>query len=199
MSQFHYIGSPVELPLGERGSVLSSKKHSEVLASPEYQAKREELRLQGMTPLEDIVDLSHLRDEDCLVYDTEEDAAGIYIEALGYWNEEIRKHFQSPYVYKISPNWGGFAVLPSHQETRPEPLNASLKCCRELFKLMRDFGAPGAVFELYTCWADEEGHPRNKKLDRVIDLPYFQLEQGFDLLEKEYIVVKLTEQERGDE
>ncbi|OBZ07637.1 hypothetical protein A8L34_26295 [Bacillus sp. FJAT-27264] len=191
MTQFHYIGSPVELPLGERGSVLSSKTRSEMLASPQYQAKREELKQQGMVPLEEIFDLSHLRDEDCLVYDTEEDAGGIYIEALGYWNEEIRKHFQSPYVYKISPNWGSFTAKPADQETRPDSENASLKCCRELFKLMQDFGVPGSVFELYSCWADEEGDPRNKKYDRVIDLSTFSLEQGFDLLEKEYIVLNL--------
>ena len=191
MSRFHYIGSATELPLGERGSVLSSKTYNEVKNSPEYLRQREALRDQGMIPLDDIVDLSHLRDEDCLVYDSEEDAAGIFIEELGYWNEEIRKHFRSPFVYRISPNWGGFSVSPKLKDTLTGSYNASLKCCRELFKVMTDYGVSGSEFELYTCWAEEEDHPRNKKLDRIFDLASLSLEDGFDLREKEYIVVKI--------
>lgn len=136
MSRFHYIGSATELPLGERGSVLSAKTYNEVKNSPEYKKQREVIRLQGIIPLEDIVDLSHLRAGDHLVYDSEEDAAGIFIEELGYWNDEIRKHFRSPFVYRISPNWGGFS-------------------------------------------------------DRILDLTSLSLEDGFELREKEYVVIKI--------
>lgn len=191
MSRFHYIGSSTELPLGERGSVLSTKTYNEVKNSTEYKKQREDLRLQGIIPLEDIVDLSHLRAEDHLVYDSEEDAAGIFIEELGYWNDEIRKHFRSPFVYRISPNCGGFSVSPKLKDTLPGSYNASLKCCRELFKLMEDYGVSGAEFELYTCWAEEEGFPRNKKYDRIFDLTSLSLEDGFELREKEYVVIKI--------
>lgn len=191
MSRFHYIGSATELPLGERGSVPSAKTYNEVKNSPEYKKHREALRLQGIIPLDDIADLSHLRDENCLVYDSEEDAAGIFIEELVYWNDEIRKHFRSTYVYRISPNWGGFSVSPKLKDTLPGSYNASLKCCRELFRLMTDYGVSGAEFELYTCWAEEEGLPRNKKYDRIFDLASLSLEDGFELREKEYIVVKM--------
>lgn len=191
MTLFHYIGSPVELPLGERGSRSSFKTYSELLNDPVFQAKREKARMQGTIPLEDIIDLSHLKDEEVQVFDTEEDAAGIYIEELGSWNREICKHFHSEYMYRISPSWGGFRVLSAHLETREESENASLKCCRELFKLMRDFGPAGAEFELYSCWADEESYPRKKAQDRIIELSSFSLEAGFDMEDKEYILVKL--------
>lgn len=29
---------------------------------------------------------------------------------------------------------------------------------------MTDYGVSGAEFELYTCWAEEEGLPRNKSM-----------------------------------
>lgn len=73
-------------------------------------------------------------------------------------------------MYRISPNWGSFSVSPELKNTLSGSYNASLKCCRELFKLMTDIGVAGTEFELYTCWAEEEGHPRNKKYDRIFDL-----------------------------
>lgn len=191
MSRFHYIGSDRALPLGERGSVRSTKTYNEVKDSSEHKKQREDLRLQGIIPLDDIIDLSHLRDDNCLIYDSEEDAAGIFVEELGYWNDEIRKHFQSPYVYRVSPNWGGFSVSPKPKDSHIGSYSASFKCCRELFKLMTDYGLSGTMFELYTCWAEEEGLPRNKKYDRILDLASFSLEDGFELREKEYIVIKI--------
>lgn len=190
MSCYHYIGSGSKLPLGERGSVLSSKTYSEMRVSPEFKKQQAALRAKGMVPMEEIFDMSHLKDEDHLVYDTQEDAAGIYIEELSHWNSVIRKHFHSPYVYRISSNGGSFSISAKLQEMDLESYKASLKCCRELFKLMEDFGIESSDFELYTCWADEEDFPRNKKLDRVIDLSEFHLEVDFELLEKQYIVVR---------
>lgn len=193
MTQFYYIGSPVPLPLGERGSVPSKRTYSEVIASPEYIAKQEELRAQGMVPLSDIVDLSHIRNEDSLLFDTEEDAAGIYLAEVHYLNAPVTKQFRNPYVYAVSASWGSFEVKPEHAELYPESHKASLKCCRELFKVMKEFAPAGDVeYELYACWADEEEFPRRRKLDRIIRLADFDPErEGFQLEEKQYIVVKL--------
>ncbi|RXZ81146.1 hypothetical protein EBB07_15735 [Paenibacillaceae bacterium] len=191
MSLFHYIGSAAELPIGERGSVPSAKTYREMMASPEYQKKAAERRAAlGLVP--SAFDLSHLKDEQILVFDTEEDAAGIYIQPLGDWFRAIRQHFKSPFVYQLSPNWGGFTIPYRSKEGAREPSPASEKCCRELFKLMEDYGAPAAQFELYSCWADEEHFPRKKELDRIIHLADFQLEDGFELLDKQYIVVQLA-------
>ena len=48
--------------------------------------------------------LSHIQENQIEVYDSMEDAAGIYVQQLEAWNEAVRKHFTNKYVYQVSPN-----------------------------------------------------------------------------------------------
>lgn len=54
---------------------------------------------------------------------------------------------------------------------------------------MNEYGEEQDGFELYTCWVDDECEP--KKSSIVIELKNFSLHNGFELKDREYIVVKL--------
>ncbi|MNI27857.1 hypothetical protein D3C73_816130 [compost metagenome] len=119
------------------------------------------------------------------------DAAGIYIQELGVWNEGIRKHFKHPYVYQISANFGSFYLSPNMKKSYPENYKADLKCINELFLLIREYGSADEPVEIYTCWSGEESDEPNNDLNLVIDLLSFELKEGFELKEKQYIQVRI--------
>lgn len=189
MSLFHYIGSSKELPLGERGRRKSSADKSSGKLTKAIRFRSAHLP-EGAIPLEQIVDLSHIQEDEIEVYDSMEDAAGIYIQDLGTWNGEIRGHFTNPFVYQIAANWGGFSVHPNLKENFPEQYKAHVKCIRELFDLMKEYGSDHEQFELYTCWDGEEKQRKNEKLHKIIDLKIFQLGDEFELKDKQYILIK---------
>ncbi|MDN4620581.1 hypothetical protein QCD85_20865 [Paenibacillus sp. PsM32] len=193
MSRFYYIASSYELPLGERGGIFHTLPYSEWITSPEYLANQEKQRADGMVPLTDIVDFSTFADRNIIVYKTQEDAAGIFIQEIPRWAGVLQKHFHHPFIYMISPESGDFNIEADPDQYEDlDAYRASLKCCRELFKLMEEYRGDAEDFELYTCWSGEEDEPRNIKLDRVIDLNTYDVaQQGFEMLEKQYVLVKL--------
>lgn len=187
MSRFYYLASPVPLPCGERGLIFTMKLYREVIAEPEYQYKQEESRQAGRIPLGDIVDLSHLNDRHVMVFETEEDAAGIVLHEPGVYQIAIRHHFHQPYVYQISAQGGGFEIprnLPEEMEGNFLPTR---KCCRLLGELLNENAVSGEYFEFYTCWDGEEEWPREQKLDWDVDLASFVWEEGLQPQEKQYI------------
>lgn len=190
MSMFHYIGSNRELPLGERGRIKSSDDRSSGKSTKAIRF-RSAILPEGSTPLEQIIDLSHIKEDEIEVYDSMEDAAGIYIEELGNWNAAIRKHFKSPFVYQISPNWGSFFLNSELEKQLPDEYRASVKCINELFKLMREYGVDHDEYELYSCWANEEDEMKNDELTKTIDLKSFTISDNFELKERQYILVKI--------
>lgn len=191
----HYIASPVELPVGVRGVKQSIKKYSEVKEN--VQAKREEMKKQGIVSIEDIVDLSHLKDENWIVFDTQEDAAGISIypiepkEIEGHYSKAILGHFKNSFVYEVVAEWGKFRIDARFKNMDLDLYNAHLKCVHELFKVMRDFGTEGQKFELYTCWDGEWHEKRDTTLDRSIDLKSFEVGGFFELRDRQYIEVEI--------
>lgn len=187
MSRFYYLASPVPLPCGESGLAFTMKPYSEVVASPEHQLKQEESRQAGMVPLGDIVDLSHLNDKLVMVFETEEDAAGIVIRELDTYREAVRHHFKQPYVYQITAEGGGFEIPANVPEELAVNFLPARKCCRLLGELLREQAVPGEYFEFYTCWAGEEDWPRANKLDRDVDMASFVWEEGLQPQEKQYI------------
>jgi hypothetical protein len=116
---------------------------------------------------------------------------GIYIEPLHNRNIVIKKHFESTYVYGIAANWGGFFLNSLMKKDFPEDYKCNVKCIKELFRLMQDYGADGDEFELYSCWYDEEHEARDDSLTAVIDLRSFTVQDNFQLKDKQYIKVKL--------
>lgn len=176
--------------MGERGSLPSSKTYEEVReAKTIAEQANERLRATGAVPLEQLFDLSHLRAEQFLVYDSMADAAGIFIQKLSDGNKPVRQHFRHPFVYQISPNCGQFTLHPARLEKFPDEYEANQKCIRELFRLMEEYGEAGDEFELYSCWIGEETEP--KKSSNTIELQKFTIDREFELKDREYIVVKL--------
>lgn len=191
MSLYHYMASAKPLPLGARGGKKSLDDVSGDKPPKAFRFKAYELQ-EGMTPIDQIMDLSHIQDDEIEVYDTMEDAAGIYINSLGPWNEVIKRHFKLPYVYEVAPNWGQFFYSEELKLKFPEEYRASRKCVTELFQLMRDYGdEQNNEFELYSCWTENEHKARNHRLDRFIELNTFNWEDSFQMHDQQYIVVKI--------
>lgn len=90
-------------------------------------------------------------------------------------------------MYKF---YGSFHLSERLKSHSIEAYNSNKKCLEELFKHIEENISDGEEFEIYTCWADEEGEERNKKLDKVIDLKSFVIPESFDFQEREYIVIK---------
>lgn len=168
MSRFYYLASPVPLPCGERGLAFTMKPYREVIASPEHQ-------------------LSHLNDKLVMVFETEEDAAGIVIRELDTYREAVRHHFKQPYVYQIFAQGGDFEIPKNLPVEMAEHFLSTRKCCRLLGELLREQAVPGEYFEFYTCWAGEEDWPRANKLDRDVDMASFVWDEGLQPQEKQYI------------
>jgi hypothetical protein len=188
MSLFHYIGANKELPLGKRGSKKIDDGH-------ESESKRLAIRIKntnlpkGMIPLEQIIDLSHIKPDNIEEYETMEDAAGIYIEEVPQCYSSIKNHFKSKYVYQVSASFGNFLLNKSLKERYSESYSANKKCLKELFKLIEENINEDENMEIYSCWADEEDEPRNRKLDMSINLVSFEIGDNFELKDKQYIVV----------
>lgn len=188
MSLFHYIGANKKLPLGERGS----KKINYCCDSD---GKRTAINIrssnlpEGMIPLDQIIDLSHIKLNEIEEYETMEDAAGIYVKEVPPCYNAIKKHFKSKFVYWVSANFGIFLLNESIKERYIDSYSANKKCLKELFKLIEENINGNEVIEIYSCWADEEEESRNRKLDMVINLSSFEIGDNFELKDKQYIVV----------
>jgi hypothetical protein len=186
MSLLHYIGANKKLPLGERGSKKINTGHESETKRSAIKIKNANLP-QGMIPLEQIIDLSHIKPDEIEGYETMEDAAGIYVQELPPRYSEIKRHFRSKHIYMVSANWGHFNV---NEELDRESYSANKKCLKELFKLIAENITEDGEIEIYTCWADEEEESRNRRLDMVINLSSFEVGDNFELKDKQYIVVK---------
>jgi hypothetical protein len=188
MSLFHYIASGVPLPTGERGSrrsALDKSGDNPITAIRILSSTRRE----GSVSLEEILGPSWFKEEQTAVYDTVADAAGIYINELPPGREAVRKHFQQPYVYALEPNMGGFHIIPEMKEHFPDEYEAHEKCIRVLLELLKETGDEHTAFEIYSCWYDEEEHPRDEKLSSVIRLSSFEIGERFELKDKQYISI----------
>lgn len=189
MSIMHYIAAGSALPMGESGG----KKLREVNRS---EKKVKAIRFiseklpEGAVPLEQIIDLSDIKEDETEVYATFEDAAGIYVEDITPQEDAVRKHFRNQFVYRVSPCWGNFFINEQIKNMHPDRYKASRKCLTELFEYIRRNSAAGEEVEIYTCWYDEGEKARNDDLDTFIDLKAFVIEDDFGLREGQYIVVK---------
>jgi hypothetical protein len=188
MSLFHYIGSNKKLPLGERGSkkidngYMAGNKRSAIKIKSSNLPK-------GMIPLEEIIDLSHIKPNEIEEYETMEDAAGIYVQVVPTSYNAIKKHFKSKYVYWVSANFEIFLLNESIKERYSDSYIANKKCLKELFKLIAENINEDEEMEIYSCWADKEEDPRDRRLDTVINLNSFEIGENFELKHKQYIVV----------
>lgn len=184
MTLYYYIGSPKELPTGSFGQKKTIMKLKDALRL--YPPKNEE------TALHNVFDLSHLYEQDTEVYETEEDAAGLYVSGP-LRNEDTAGHFKYPYVYQADPNGGSYHISKQLQKRAPISYATGKKCLAELFSYLNRNLEPGEEAELFACWADNSGRfsePRNRKLDLALDLNTFKLGEEFEWRQQQYILVK---------
>jgi replication fork clamp-binding protein CrfC len=102
MSIMHFLAANKEMPLGSFGEkrIKSATKDKKAI-----QLKNVELP-EGYIPLEQVIDLSDIKEEEIEVYSTYEDAAGIYVEKVPTENENVKKTFSESFVYLVSANMG---------------------------------------------------------------------------------------------
>lgn len=190
MSMTHYIASTKKLPLGEFGS--SKAKICDINEKVKA-IKFTSVQLpEDYVPLENIIDLTELdiKKNEIEIYETYNDAAGIYVQNIELQDEKIRKHFKNKFIYKVSPNWGKFFFSKELLSSDPQMYMLNKKCVNELFAYIRQNICENEEIEIYTCFINEECDERNDNLDMVIDLQNFNSSDGFELKEKQYVLVR---------
>lgn len=187
MSLFHYIGAPRELPLGQRGG-RRSEEHIQNHSSPIIMFRDGR---HPMIPLERFIADSEIKEEEIEVYDSLVDLAGVYIMPIHNGNKDIKKHFTNPFVYQIAASWGSFQLNSMLKDSYPDDYKVNVRCMEVLAQLIRDYGAEGEVFELYSSWADEEYKDKDRSLTQVLDLKCIAVLEHFELIDRQYIQVKL--------
>lgn len=189
MSFMYHIASNKELPLGSFGGKKSYKLENAKKETKAFKILSADLP-KSAVPLEQIIDLSHIKEDEIEVYDTFEDAAGIYVENIHPSNENVRKHFKNKFIYQVSENIGKFFFDPELLKNDRETFLANRKCITTLFDCIRNNISENECIEIYTCWYGKEGEERNYNLDTVIKLNDFIIGDSFELKEGQYILVE---------
>ncbi|REK76712.1 hypothetical protein [Paenibacillus paeoniae] len=145
MSLFYYIAANHELPTGSFGHKKQVMTIMEYLTNVNPSA-REQFGMQVM--LEKDPEGKQLME----VFETEEDAAGIYVVRLD--NAEVAKVFTLPFVYQVNPEGGSYTIDDSLQEKIPHLYIGSQKCVSTLLSYLDEQMKTGDKVELYSCWAD---------------------------------------------
>lgn len=185
MSLLHYLAANKLLPTGEFGSIKIKDANN-----PKAIVFLKAEQLEGTTPLNQIIDMPELQEDEIVVYESSEDAAGIYIMAIDHEYRSVQKQFKNKFVYSLSPNFGIFQVDDELKRISIECYRDNKKCVDTLFNFIYSQVTPGESIELYSCWAGEEEEEKNGKLDTCIDISTFEMGRTFKLQERQYIRFK---------
>lgn len=181
MTLFYYIATDKELPTGSYGKKKTIMKLKDAL----------KLYPPNENSPTSIFDLSHLYEQNTEVYETEEDAAGLYVSGP-LTNQDTSRHFRNPFVYQVDHDGGSFQISDRIKEISPQAFLLGKKCLTELFTYLDHHLVSGEHAELYACWAhgmERFEEPRNRKLDLVLNLNTFELGEEFEWQDRQYIVV----------
>lgn len=184
MTLFYYIAASHELPTGSFGQKKTVMTIIDYVTNVNPAAK-DQLNMQIL--LEKYPRGDKLMD----VYETEEDAAGLYI--TGPITRQSSHLFRHPFVYQVNPEGGSFKINDENKQSHPISYQTSKKCLIELFDYLRRNMEIGEDLELYSCWAygqERFSEAPKKELDLVIELSTFRLENEFEWKEYQYISVK---------
>jgi len=186
LSMMYYLAASKELPLGGFGE----KKMKD--ACKEVKAMRfTNVQLSGGNiPLEQVIDLSHIKEDEVVFFGTYEDAAGIFVEKLPMENSGVKRHFKNSFIYRVQPNIGKFCIDEEIRKINEPMYMANKKCVNELFRHVRRNKAEKEEMEFYACWYGEEAHDRNPELDLIIDLNEFVPGDKFSFKEQQYILIE---------
>ncbi|WP_256757564.1 hypothetical protein [Cohnella sp. WQ 127256] len=184
MTLFYYFATSHEFPTGSFGQkkTVMTLMHYVTHVNP---SEKENPFMQVL--LEKYPEGDKLMD----IYETEEDAAGLYI--TGPIPIQDPSHvFRHPFVYQVNSEGGSFHINDEIKESFPTSYQKNKKCLTELFDYLRQNMELGEELELYSCWAHGRERllePPNKELDLVLDLTTFRLENEFEWKERQYIRV----------
>ncbi|MVP01224.1 hypothetical protein [Paenibacillus lutrae] len=184
MTLYYYIAADHELPTGSFGMKKTTMKLIDALKLGPPQ--------KDVTPIHSIVDLSHLYEEETDVYETEEDAAGLYVSGP-LQSQHTAAYFQHPFVYQIDPDGGSFCISKQSRKHSPTAYLTGRKCLTQLFSYIHNNLGTGGFVELYAAWAhgmDRFSEPPDRSLDFTLDLNTFELGDEFEWKERQYIMVK---------
>lgn len=185
MSLFYYIASGRELPIGSFGK----KKTTMTLIDYVTHVNPAE---KDHPTMQRLLEKYPQGDKLIEIYETEEDAAGLYITGP-ILNQDSSRLIRYPLVYQVNPEGGSFQINDEIKQSHPTYYQNSKKCLIELLNYLHCNMASGEEIELYSCWA--HGQERfveapDKELDLVLDLSTFRLENEFEWKERQYILVK---------
>lgn len=187
MSMFYYMAASRELPTGVFGTKKTVMKLGDYLTHVNPAAR-------GQFPIRALLD-KYPEDEQLIdIYETEEDAAGLYVGGL-MSGQDTSHLFRHPLVYPIAPQGGSFSMNIEMKERYPNVYTTGKKCLAELFGYLNRHMNAGEELELFSCWADGLERflqPRNKGLDLMIELSEFRFEERaeFEWKDQQYIVVR---------
>lgn len=184
MSRVHYIAASKELPTGNFGG----RKLKNIEKHPKAVRFKTASLPKGSIPLDQIIDLSFIKEDEIEEYESFEDAAGIFVEKLAFESNDIRKQFKNSFIYRIAGSWGEFYLNTDNRNKFPDMYAANKKCLKELLDYIRKNLDNGEKIEFYTCWIGEEGEPRAEWLDTVIDLDSFQIGSDFEFFDRQYVI-----------
>lgn len=182
MTLFYYIASNRELPTGGFGHKKTTTTIKNYVTNVNPAAKEQQMM---KIMLEKYPNGDKLID----IFETEEDAAGIYI-AGPITHDDYAHIFRQAIVYQVNPDGGSFKINDELKRSHPKFYQINKKCLTELFSYLSRNMNEGDEVELYSCWAsgwERFTETPIKALDLVIELSTFDLESEFDWKERQYI------------
>lgn len=184
MSIAYYIAANKELPLGYTSDNWDNEKEIKVIRILSLEASKEE---------EDTTTISipEVLEDEIKICNTMDELASTYVTNVDDETKSaLKKQFKNSFIYEISPVWGEFSLKSKMREENIEEYKTCKKCIEELFKYIGDNLNNQEEIELYACYIDEESEKRNMSLDRNIILSEFELKEGFEIQDRQYVKIR---------
>lgn len=123
------------------------------------------------------------------VYQTLEEAAGIYVQKSRLQPEISRKLFKYPFVYEVMPNFGKFIIVEELKFQAWDIFRANRRCIGELWAYLRQNINTGEEIEFYTGYDSGDGVQGAVEFSEVIDLSTFILGDDFGFKMNQYLLI----------
>jgi len=174
MSHFHYLAAPRRL---DNISYGEQKTHIETIEK----VGEDQVLINGhiKSSLGTLKDRSlDFLKEELLIYEHEEDAAGIYITPLDFVDYSVSKRFNQEHIHGVSANFG--KLIDFGRQTKVDQ-----KCLSSLVEYLKETMHEGENFEFFTSWAGEEDFDLKSELEFNINDP--SLTRNLKILDRQYI------------
>lgn len=208
MSQFHYLASPFVLDTGGFGNNKIEIKELEIV-NPNLILVNKTHEIHCHFPIAEDKSVEDIISE-LEVYESEEDAAGIYIYKLPK-DHPIKRHFSNEFIYGVSGNFGSLLYndtvakvfdknyrddMNSSSENKfdeeflrscVESYKANEKCKKVLCNYIKDRLYENQYMELFSSWSDEEELERKETLDAKVYLDDIESINDLRIEDRQYV------------